>query len=189
MVHQRKARKVARQWIQRVGSKTGTDLWKSNPATVQDLLLTEDSVQKKFVEIWTDGACWPNPGGPGSWAAILRYQEYERTISGFSDSEANTNNRMEIMGAIKGLELLKESCQVTVYSDSQYLVRSMSRRWRKKKNADLWEQVHTLCSIHKVTWQWVRGHADNELNNRCDELANKELMKRGIRDESRKFRR
>lgn len=129
------------------------------------------------VLIWTDGACWPNPGGPGAWAAIVTYGERELELSGYERS--TTNNRMEIMGAIAGLRALKRPCDVTIFSDSQYLVRTMNCGWRKRKNADLWQQLAAACKEHRVTWKWVRGHADDVMNNRADALAGKVLAKRG----------
>jgi ribonuclease HI len=136
----------------------------------------------KSVDIYTDGACSGNPG-PGGWGAILRYGEREKELSG-GETET-TNNRMELTAAIRALEALKEPCHVTLYSDSRYLVDSMSKGWASswkakgwvksdKKpalNPDLWEQLLTLCQTHSVSFHWVRGHASNEYNNRCDALA------------------
>ena len=136
----------------------------------------------KQVELFTDGACSGNPG-PGGWGAILRYQGIEKELSG---GEANTtNNRMELTAAIEGLVALKESCQVTLYSDSKYLTdgitkgwaRSWKRNgWRKadKKpalNADLWERLLVQMDRHNVTIIWVKGHAGHPENERCDALA------------------
>lgn len=136
----------------------------------------------KHVELFTDGACSGNPG-PGGWGAILRYQGVEKELSG---GEANTtNNRMELTAAIEGLAALKESCQVTLSSDSKYLTdgitkgwaRSWKRNgWRKadKKpalNADLWEKLLVQMDRHDVTIVWVKGHAGHPENERCDSLA------------------
>ena len=142
----------------------------------------------KHVEIFTDGACSGNPG-PGGWGAILRYKGTEKEISG---SEANTtNNRMELLAVISALELLKEPCEVTLYSDSQYVCNALERGWaknwqkngwmRNKKepalNPDLWEKLLTLYDTHKVTIVWVRGHAGHPENERCDRLAVAEYQK------------
>ena len=134
----------------------------------------------KEVTIYTDGACSGNPG-PGGWAAILRYGSAEKELSG---GEADTtNNRMELTGVIRGLEALKEPCAVTVYTDSQYISRAITEGWLTKwkragftkkgglKNAELWQHLDGLLQKHEVTFHWVKGHADNELNNRCDRLA------------------
>ncbi|WP_092484686.1 ribonuclease HI [Desulfoscipio geothermicus] len=136
----------------------------------------------KEVEIYTDGACSGNPG-PGGYGTILKYGPHEKELSGAYDN--TTNNRMELMAVIKGLESLKEPCQVTLYSDSKYIVDAMTKgwvtRWRSRgwmrndkeraKNVDLWERVLQLSDRHRVRWVWVKGHADNEFNNRCDRLA------------------
>lgn len=136
----------------------------------------------KEVEIYTDGACSGNPG-PGGYGTILKYGPHEKELSGAYDN--TTNNRMELMAVIKGLESLKEPCQVILYSDSKYIVDAMTKgwvtRWRSRgwmrndkeraKNVDLWERVLQLADRHRVRWVWVKGHADNEFNNRCDRLA------------------
>lgn len=134
------------------------------------------------VEIWTDGACKGNPG-LGGWGALLKHGQHEKTICG---GESNTtNNRMELMGVIQALRLLKRPCQVIVHTDSQYVQKGMSewlagwkaRGWRtadKKpvKNADLWQELDALAQQHELTWLWVRGHAGDEGNERADVLAN-----------------
>lgn len=133
------------------------------------------------VDIYTDGACSGNPG-PGGWAAILKKGETEKEISG---AEAmTTNNRMELTAAIKALEELKRPCAVTLYSDSRYLVDSVTKgwvfSWQKKNwikqgksvpNTDLWLRLLALLETHEVRFVWVKGHASNPYNNRCDELA------------------
>jgi ribonuclease HI len=136
----------------------------------------------KQVTIYTDGACIGNPG-PGGYGAVLLYGTHRKELSaGF---RRTTNNRMELMAAIAGLELLKEPCAVTLYSDSQYLVDNYSngaaRRWqangwmrdRKNRalNPDLWQRLLELCSTHQVRLEWVRGHAGNAENERCDQLS------------------
>ena len=142
----------------------------------------------KQVTIYTDGACSGNPG-PGGWGAILRYGEAEKILSG--GAPETTNNRMELLGVISALEALREPCVVELWSDSRYVVDALekgwarswrARGWRKadKKpalNQDLWEKLLALTEIHEVRCHWVRGHAENEFNNRCDALAVQEREK------------
>ena len=142
----------------------------------------------KRVEIYTDGACSGNPG-VGGWGSILIYKGVQKIISG--GEPLTTNNRMELTAIIKALEALKEPCEVRVYSDSQYAVDAimkgwltywMSHGWRTKskddvKNVDLWEKLVDLMSKHQVTFIKVKGHSDNENNNRCDEIARGEIAK------------
>ena len=142
----------------------------------------------KKVIIYTDGACSCNPG-PGGWGAVLFYKDKMKELSGF---QANTtNNQMELTAAIKALSELKEPCEVDLYSDSAYLVNAFKEGWldkwqmngfknAKKKpveNAELWQEILRLNSIHKINWNKVKGHADNKYNNRCDELATGEIQK------------
>ena len=135
----------------------------------------------KTVTIYTDGACSGNPG-PGGWAAILQYKDTSREISG--GEKETTNNRMELMGAISALSALKEPCEVELYTDSQYMAKAINeawlsswkaKNWKRKggqlKNVDLWQTLDELLTKHKVSFHWVKGHADNPLNNRCDQLA------------------
>ena len=135
----------------------------------------------KNVLIYTDGACSGNPG-PGGWGAILKYGEVEKELSG--GEELTTNNRMELTAAIKALSALKEPCIVDLYSDSKYLIDSFDKGWVyswqklgfKKKgkdvpNTDLWIKLLELFKIHQINLIWVKGHAENEYNNRCDKLA------------------
>ena len=136
----------------------------------------------KQVEIYTDGACSGNPG-PGGWGAILRYQGWERELSG--GERETTNNRMELTAAICALEALKEPCAVELYSDSQYLCKAVNdgwlrswqaRGWKKADkspvlNVDLWQRLKDLLDLHRVTFIWVKGHAQNPFNIRCDALA------------------
>ncbi len=142
----------------------------------------------KTVTIYTDGACSGNPG-PGGWGAILMYGRHKRELSG--GEAQTTNNRMELSGVIAALELLKEPCVVELYSDSKYVIDALEKGWARswqakgwrkpdKKpalNPDLWERLLALCDIHTVRCHWVKGHAENEYNNRCDELAVMESMK------------
>ena len=134
----------------------------------------------KEVTIYTDGACSGNPG-PGGWAAVLRYGSAEKEMSG--GERETTNNRMELTAVIRALGALKEPCAVTVYTDSQYISRAITEGWLAKwkkagftkkgglKNAELWRELDELLLRHQVSFRWVKGHADNELNNRCDRLA------------------
>lgn len=139
------------------------------------------------VTIYTDGACSGNPG-PGGWGAILRYGEAEKELSG--GEESTTNNRMELMAAIAALETLTRPCQVALYSDSKYLVDSVGKGWlsswekagfiRKGKavpNTDLWQRLLVQLRRHSVRFIWVKGHAENPHNNRCDEMAVAEWKK------------
>ncbi len=143
----------------------------------------------KQVTLYTDGACSGNPG-PGGWGAILEYRGVEKEFSGGEDR--TTNNRMELTGVIRGLEALKEPCIVELYSDSKYVIDALTKGWavgwRKRGwvkadkkpalNPDLWERLLQLCDTHEVHCHWVKGHAENPKNNRCDELAVSEWKKR-----------
>jgi ribonuclease HI len=120
------------------------------------------------VTIYTDGACLRNPG-PGGYAALLVYGDRERELSG--GYLLTTNNRMEVLAAIRALESLKRRCCVTVYSDSRYLVDTIEQGWRRGANADLWARLLELCRQHAVRFVWVRGHAGHAENERCDRLA------------------
>ena len=136
----------------------------------------------KHVDIFTDGACSGNPG-PGGFGVILRFGAAEKELSG--GEPVTTNNRMELLAAITGLRALKEPCDVTLYSDSQYLVNGMTKGWavkwktngwkRSNKepaiNPELWDELLTLCAHHQVHFEWVRGHAGHPENERCDKLA------------------
>ena len=136
----------------------------------------------KHVDIFTDGACSGNPG-PGGFGVILRFGAAEKELSG--GEPVTTNNRMELLAAITGLRALKEPCDVTLYSDSQYLVNGMTKGWavkwkangwkRSNKepaiNPELWDELLTLCAHHQVHFEWVRGHAGHPENERCDQLA------------------
>ena len=140
------------------------------------------------VTIYTDGACSGNPG-PGGWGAILSASGRSRELSG--GEEHTTNNRMELMAVIKSLELLTRPCEVKLYSDSAYVVNAFNQHWIENwqrkgwvnsakqpvSNQDLWLKLLELTKIHKVEFIKVKGHADNEFNNRCDELAVKESQK------------
>lgn len=137
---------------------------------------------RKIVQLYTDGACSGNPG-VGGWGAILIYRKHEKEASGVQEN--TTNNRMELLAVIEGLRMLKEPCNVTVYSDSQYVVDSFLKGWVRNwqnngwktadksdvKNVDLWKDLLLLCATHATEFVKVKGHADNEYNNRCDKLA------------------
>ncbi len=142
----------------------------------------------KTVTLYTDGACSGNPG-PGGWGAILCYGEHELSLSG---GEAHTtNNRMELTAVIEGLKKLKEPCIVELYSDSKYVIDALSKGWAwswKKKgwvksdkkpalNPDLWDVLLALTQKHELHYHWVKGHADNAYNNRCDAMAVAEWQK------------
>ena len=136
----------------------------------------------KTVTVYTDGACSGNPG-PGGWCAILEYAGREKQLSGGEAS--TTNNRMELTAVIRALEALREPCRVELYSDSKYVIDALEEGWARgwqrrgwvkadKKpalNPDLWAQLLELCEKHEMHYHWVKGHADNKYNNRCDALA------------------
>ena len=141
----------------------------------------------KAVDIYTDGACAGNPG-PGGWAAILRYKGTEKEISGFERD--TTNNRMEMRAVIEALRMLKRACSVRVHSDSQYLrdgITTWIHGWKRNgwktrdkrpvKNRELWEALDELSQKHRVDWIWVQGHAGHPENERCDELARREITR------------
>ncbi len=137
----------------------------------------------KQISIYTDGACSNNPYGNGGYGAIIVDGEEQREISG--GFQHTTNNRMEMFAVLAGLESLEEACEVTLYSDSQYIVNSINKGWvyrwkannwmRNKKdpalNVDLWKRMLAICEKHKVIFQWVRGHSGHPENERCDQLA------------------
>jgi ribonuclease HI len=131
----------------------------------------------KEVTIFTDGSCEPNPG-PGGYGVVLICDRHRKELSG--GFRLTTNNRMEVYAAIAGLEALKKSCKAKLHSDSEYLVKAMtlgwvrrweSKGWRKAKNPDLWKRLLELCEEHRVEFLWVKGHAGNPNNERCDRLA------------------
>ena len=142
----------------------------------------------KTVTLYTDGACSGNPG-PGGWGAILEYMGHKREMSG--GEAKTTNNRMELTAVIEGLKALKEPCIVELYSDSKYVIDALQKGWavgwRKRGwiksdkkpalNPDLWEVLLNLTERHQLNYHWVKGHADNPMNNRCDEMAVAEWKK------------
>lgn len=138
-----------------------------------------------MLEIYTDGACRGNPG-PGGWAAILKYEQEETIIYG--NESHTTNNRMELMAAIKALETLQSPEMITLYTDSQYLCKGMTSwlsQWKKKgwknsqgetvKNLELWQALDKLSYSHRISWRWVKGHSGHKYNDRVDALANQAI--------------
>lgn len=139
----------------------------------------------KHIIVYTDGACRGNPG-PGGWGALLRYNDNEKILSG---AEAHTtNNRMELMGALKALEALEQKCKIDLYTDSQYVQKGMSEwlaGWKKRNwikadrkpvlNADLWQKLDKEAHRHEVSWHWVKGHSGHPENDLVDEIANKAI--------------
>ncbi|HEX5279896.1 MAG TPA: ribonuclease HI [Micropepsaceae bacterium] len=143
--------------------------------------MTPEAADSAAVQIFTDGACSGNPG-PGGWAAILRFGDHEKEI--FGGEPLTTNNRMELMAAIKGLEALNRPCTVTLYTDSRYVMDGIVQwmpRWKRNgwktsdkkpvKNGDLWAALDAAASRHKLTWRWVAGHSGHLENERADLLA------------------
>ena len=141
------------------------------------------------VEIYTDGACSGNPG-PGGYAAILKYGQEIREISGYEVE--TTNNRMEMMAVIEALRQLKRPCTVRVITDSQYVVKGMTewiQGWTKRNwltsqkkpvlNKSLWQELLSLCKKHKIEWQWIKGHDGHPYNERCDQLAREAIINCG----------
>lgn len=142
----------------------------------------------QWVTIFTDGACRKNPG-PGGWAAVLIYQGRQRVLSGSAPN--TTNNRMELIAAIEGLNALKRPCAVEVFTDSEYLrkgIHSWLPRWKRRgfvtvdgqpvKNQDLWQKLERAAGRHDIEWKWVRGHAGNPMNELCDRLAKEAIENR-----------
>lgn len=140
---------------------------------------------KKQIDIFTDGACRGNPG-PGGWGVLLRYGAKEKALKGF---EAHTtNNRMELMAAIKALEALTENCHINIYTDSQYVKKGVTewlQQWKKNnwrtsskkpvKNVDLWQELDLLIVSHDIAWHWVKGHSGHRENDIVDRLANEAI--------------
>ena len=146
-------------------------------------ILNPDAFVPQKVEIYTDGACRGNPG-PGGWGALLIYGDTQKELYGGEDN--TTNNRMELMAAIEALRVLKRRCELTLYTDSQYVRKGITEwidNWKKRgwqtaakkpvKNADLWQQLDTAVAQHSIDWVWVKGHSGNEGNEMADQLANR----------------
>lgn len=188
--------KIAIDWLVCLKSKFGLKINVQSEINRENLIeeikfLKTESIKKpkdNNVTIYTDGACSGNPGA-GGWGAVLFHGDYRKEFSGF---EANTtNNRMEITAVIKALEMLKASCNVELYSDSAYVVNAIEKGWlenwknsawigsdkKQVKNIDLWQRLDELMHMHSVNFHKVKGHADNEFNNRCDQLATGEIAK------------
>lgn len=148
----------------------------------------------KSIVIYTDGACSGNPGA-GGYGVVMLYGTARKELSG--GYRKTTNNRMEVLAVIKGLEALKESCAVKLYSDSKYVVDAIEKGWAKKwrsqgwmrnnkekaSNVDLWERLLALLEIHQVSFIWVKGHADNPENERCDQLARAAIQKNTLEND------
>ena len=142
----------------------------------------------KEITIYTDGACSGNPG-KGGWGCVLMYNDYKKEFSGYDEN--TTNNKMELYAVIFALQKLKEPCKVDVYTDSAYVSNAFLNDWitawqnngfktankKEVQNKDMWIQLIELCNVHDVTFHKVKGHADNEFNNRCDKLATDEIKK------------
>ncbi len=150
------------------------------------------SPETEVVEIFTDGACSGNPG-PGGWGVLLRYKGHEKRLQGFSPH--TTNNRMELLAAIRALEALKRPCKVVLYTDSSYMKNGITtwiHGWKRRgwkgargkpvKNVDLWRQLDRLASIHDIQWKWVKGHSGHVDNETVDKLATS-AIKLGIKGE------
>lgn len=150
-------------------------------AAEESATVTPGPHARQIVEIWTDGGCKPNPG-PGGWAAILRYGERERELSGAEPQ--TTNNRMELTAATMALETLTRPCRVVLHTDSEYVKNGITRwhtgwvrkNWRSStgdpvKNIELWQRLLAAAARHQIEWRWVRGHAGNAMNERADRLA------------------
>ena len=146
---------------------------------------SESTKSASTVQIYSDGGCRGNPG-PGGWGVLLRYEGHTKTLYGAESH--TTNNRMELMGAIKGLEALKKTCPVELYTDSQYVRKGMIEwmaNWKKNgwrnakkepvKNADLWQLLDQQAARHQVTWHWVKGHSGHPENEQADQLANQAI--------------
>ena len=169
------------------GSRHSPGRRNGGPTRIRSKSILED-FRMKTVTIYTDGACSGNPG-PGGWGAILMYGAHKRELSG--GEAATTNNRMELTAVIEALSFLKEPCIVDLWSDSKYVIDGLEKGWAKgwkargwkkadKKpalNPDLWDRLLALTEVHSLRYHWVKGHAENAYNNRCDELAVAESQK------------
>jgi ribonuclease HI len=162
------SKQVLNEFYQQLANMTG-----NNPSS-----------EGQHVEIYTDGGCEPNPG-PGGYGAVLIHPKTTKRKETSGGFRKTTNNRMEIFAAIAGLDMLKQPCKVTVFSDSQYVVKAMMEGWvaawkrkgwwrtktERPENVDLWQRLDALCQTHQVEFRWVKGHAGNPENERCDQLA------------------
>jgi ribonuclease HI len=130
----------------------------------------------EYVDIWADGACIPNPG-EGGYGVVLTSKNRRRELSGYDPQ--STNIRMEMKAAIRGLQALKKPCKVTVYTDSELVVRTMEESWKRRANRDLWAELDAACKPHKVRFVWVKGHNGNPYNEMCDKLAKNAIRTKG----------
>ena len=148
----------------------------------------------KKVHIYTDGSCLGNPG-PGGYGVVIEYGQHRKELA--AGYRLTTNNRMEMLAAIKALEVLNRSCDIILTTDSQYLrqgIQSWIHNWKKNgwrtsnrkpvKNADLWQQLDALCETHTIRWDWVKGHAGHPQNERCDELARAAAMGKELQEDT-----
>lgn len=148
--------------------------------------MTEHTGNRPSVDIYTDGGCRPNPG-PGAWSAILRYGDHEQVLRGRSDSRS-TNNRMELTAVTEALKALTRACEVTIYTDSQYVQQGITEwihKWQQNgwrgsnrrpvKNRDLWQALLEVTMLHKIRWIWVAGHFGNMYNEHAHQIVNEEL--------------
>ena len=162
--------------------------------TLDETLGVVAGAAPRQVNLYTDGSCLGNPG-PGGYGAILDFQGHRKEL--FQGFRLTTNNRMELLAVIEGLAALKHPCQVTVYSDSEYIVKAMhggwphkwkQNNWKRKGskpalNPDLWQRLLTLCETHEVQFVWVRGHSGHPQNERCDRLANEAAKGADLRED------
>ena len=180
--------RLFRESVTQNDEKLKIDKSPENIAENSEMPLTQTSLEEineleqKEIQIYTDGACIGNPG-PGGYGVVLLYGKNRKELSG--GFQLTTNNRMEMMAAIVGLQVLKSPCHITLYSDSKYVVDAIEKGWAKRwqannwkrnkkekaSNPDLWEQLLHLCNQHKIKFIWVKGHAGNRENERCDRLA------------------
>lgn len=173
---------AARGYFTSIGIDTLAQSDESFARMCNDIVAALNTPISQQVIIYTDGACSGNPG-PGGWGAVLMLGEHQKELSG--SEQDTTNNRMELLAAIKALSALKKPCLVDLYSDSAYLINAFTKGWlaawlkngwknaqkKQVENQDLWEQLLELTRKHSVNFVKVKGHADNEYNNRCDQLA------------------
>ncbi len=191
------SREEAIEWLKEFSEGTLSNLAPELLEVVETDALTqntespEDILRAGKVLIYTDGGAINNPG-PGGYGVVLKYKERRQELSG--GFRATTNNRMEILACIEGLRALKQKCSVVIYSDSKYVVESMSQGWVKRwqandwmrsdkhkaENADLWEQLLDLCDQHEVEFRWTRGHVGKKDNERCDQLAMEAARRKGL---------
>lgn len=170
-------------WPNRAATLRWAALRQSGPDPQAQVLMAAESADKPTVELYTDGACRGNPG-PGGWAYILKHPSTGSEREGSGGETPTTNNRMELLAVVEGLNQLKKPSRVTLFTDSQYVSKGLSewmRGWKAKgwrlrdgkpvKNADLWKRLDELIAQHEMRYQWVRGHAGHPENERCDVLA------------------